>query len=146
VIVLDTQHLSQLQRASSASGARLSARLRALPVEEIRITIISPFEQIRECLGRINAVGARPDEQIRPFEQFGRLLDFYAFWQGRILPFDQAAASVMSHFTPHLIRQIGARDSRISAIALANQATLLSANLRDFRQVPGLHVEDWLRD
>jgi tRNA(fMet)-specific endonuclease VapC len=32
----------------------------------------------------------------------------------------------------------------IADIALAQDVLLLSANLRDFRQVPGLRVENWL--
>jgi tRNA(fMet)-specific endonuclease VapC len=36
-------------------------------------------------------------------------------------------------------------DLRIAAIALANDALLLSANQRDFGKVPRLRVEDWLR-
>ena len=35
-------------------------------------------------------------------------------------------------------------DLKIAATALVHGALLLSANLRDFRQVPGLMVEDWL--
>jgi len=34
-------------------------------------------------------------------------------------------------------------DLKIAAIALEHQALVLSGNLRDFHQVPGLHVEDW---
>jgi predicted nucleic acid-binding protein len=34
--------------------------------------------------------------------------------------------------------------SVLAAIALVQGALLLSANLRDFRQVPGLNVESWL--
>lgn len=34
-------------------------------------------------------------------------------------------------------------DLRIASIALASAATLLSRNLRDFRQIRGLSVEDW---
>lgn len=39
--------------------------------------------------------------------------------------------------------RIGTMDLRIAAIALVNDATLLSRNLADFRRVPGLRVEDW---
>jgi predicted nucleic acid-binding protein len=34
---------------------------------------------------------------------------------------------------------------KIAAIAMAESALLLSANLRDFQKVPGLRVENWLR-
>lgn len=34
-------------------------------------------------------------------------------------------------------------DLRIASIVLAHDAALLSANLSDFRKVPGLKVEDW---
>lgn len=34
-------------------------------------------------------------------------------------------------------------DLRIAAVALTNDATLITGNLSDFRRVPGLRVEDW---
>ena len=37
-------------------------------------------------------------------------------------------------------------DLKIASIALAYDATLLSRNLRDFRQVPALRVESWQDD
>lgn len=40
--------------------------------------------------------------------------------------------------------RIGTQDLKIACIALEHDATLLSANLSDFNQVPGLRVEDWL--
>jgi tRNA(fMet)-specific endonuclease VapC len=145
VIILDTQHISQLQLLGSLSESLLSSRLKTIRSEDLRITIISPFEQLRECLGRINARSSRPAEQVMNFELLLQLLDFYSSWTRRILLFDQTAAQVFSQFSPQLIRRIGPRDSRIAAIALAHNATLLSSNLRDFSQVPGLLVEDWLR-
>jgi tRNA(fMet)-specific endonuclease VapC len=40
---------------------------------------------------------------------------------------------------------VGTMDLKIAAIALSRNATLLSANLADFRQVPRLKVLDWTR-
>ena len=39
--------------------------------------------------------------------------------------------------------RIGTHDLKIAAITLVHDATLLSGNLRDFKKVPGLKVEDW---
>lgn len=40
--------------------------------------------------------------------------------------------------------RLGTMDLKIAAIALIHDSTLLSANLRDFQQVPNLRAEDWL--
>jgi len=37
------------------------------------------------------------------------------------------------------------RMSVLEWISLSRDATLLSANLADFRKVPGLNVQDWTR-
>jgi len=38
---------------------------------------------------------------------------------------------------------IGANDLMTAAIALANNATLVTHNTREFARVPGLRTEDW---
>jgi tRNA(fMet)-specific endonuclease VapC len=146
VIVLDTQHVSQLQRTGSRDAVALETKLQVVPPANARITVITPYEQFRTCLGLIHS-GKEPDEQVSHFSLFHRLLDYYATqWQGRILPFDTDAATIFQGFSPALLRRIGSRDAKIAAIALAHGGTLLSANLSHFQQVPGLRVEDWLRD
>jgi tRNA(fMet)-specific endonuclease VapC len=42
------------------------------------------------------------------------------------------------------LKKIGRADLLIAAITLANRATLVSRNLKDFHQVPGLQVENWV--
>jgi tRNA(fMet)-specific endonuclease VapC len=42
------------------------------------------------------------------------------------------------------LKKIGRADLLMAAITLANRATLISRNLKDFRQVPGLQFENWL--
>ena len=38
---------------------------------------------------------------------------------------------------------VGANDLRIAAIALENDATVVTRNTRDFERVPGLRIENW---
>ena len=144
MIVLDTQHVSRLQRLEDPSGIRLAGRLAQVGLAQVRITIISPYEQLRTLVGRIHRVG---DSQERvSLALLERLLGFYAGWIDRILPLDDSSRVILQGFPPKLLREIGAMDARIAAIALRHGATLLTANLSDFRKVPGLLVEDWTRE
>ena len=59
-----------------------------------------------------------------------------------LLPFDDAAVAVFQDLWMRRLR-IGTMDLKIAAIALANDATLLTRNVSDFGRVPGLQVEDW---
>ncbi|MBI4606286.1 MAG: type II toxin-antitoxin system VapC family toxin [Planctomycetes bacterium] len=61
-----------------------------------------------------------------------------------MLSFDDAAQERFEELRKRKVR-IATLDLRIASIALATGSTLLSRNLRDFRQVPGLIVEDWTR-
>ena len=62
-----------------------------------------------------------------------------------IVPLDMRAADEFSRLRKQKIR-VGTQDLKIASIALVHDALLLSANLRDFRQVPGLRVENWLEE
>ena len=70
-----------------------------------------------------------------------KLVDFFSQWQ--VLPVTPTAANECQHLRKQGVR-IGSQDLKIAAIALWNDTLLLSANLRDFRKVPGLRVENWL--
>ena len=43
-------------------------------------------------------------------------------------------------------RRVAEPDLRIAAIALARDATLVTANVRRFARIPDLRVENWLVD
>jgi tRNA(fMet)-specific endonuclease VapC len=60
-----------------------------------------------------------------------------------IVPFEEAAADRYATLRRQRIR-IGIMDLKIASIALVNDALLLTANERDFNQVPDLHYENWL--
>lgn len=81
-----------------------------------------------------------PEEYIAATRKLRKALTF--FTKIEILDFDDRAAAEFKKLKAAKVR-VGTMDLRIAAIVLANGGTLLSANLSDFRKVPGLAVEDW---
>ncbi len=62
------------------------------------------------------------------------------------LPIDQAVAGIYGSLRAELLQRgepIGGNDFWIAAHALALGATLVTGNLREFKRVPGLKVENW---
>jgi tRNA(fMet)-specific endonuclease VapC len=63
-----------------------------------------------------------------------------------VLPYDAAAADWHARERVRLEgkgRTMPYADGQIAAIAVVRSLTLVTANVRDFRAVPGLRVEDW---
>lgn len=72
-----------------------------------------------------------------------RLLNqFYCRW--KILAFDKTSADQFAGLKSSGVR-IGTMDLKIASIAVIHGALLLTANARDFEQVPGLRIENWLQ-
>jgi len=140
MIVLDTDHLSELQRSDSRRRVKLLERIDQESDRQVATTIVSVEEQLRGCLAMIGRRSAGT-QQVAPYEKLAELLEFYSKWI--VLQFDHAAARQFHDLKTKRIR-IGTMDLKIAAIALTHGATLLSANIRDFKQVPHLSVEDWL--
>ena len=67
-----------------------------------------------------------------------------AFRTFPLLPFDDAALSI-AEARRRSGSKIGTMDLRIAAIALANNLTLVTRNVRDFELVEGLKLEDWTK-
>jgi tRNA(fMet)-specific endonuclease VapC len=59
-----------------------------------------------------------------------------------IVPFDQASENQFQQLQALRLR-IGTRDLKIAAIALVNRLVLLTRHRGDFRQVPGIVLDDW---
>jgi tRNA(fMet)-specific endonuclease VapC len=108
--------------------------------ESLAVSIIAVEEQLRSWLAEIHRI-RDPHRQIVPYLRLNKLLLFLARW--RIVDWNEPAADVVVQLRKSRIR-IGTQDLKIAAIAIANDALLLSANLRDFEKIPRLRVEDWL--
>ena len=62
------------------------------------------------------------------------------------LPFDDGAALVYGRVRAHLQKMgtpIGPNDLMIASIALVNDLTLVTHDIREFSRVPSLKLEDW---
>jgi tRNA(fMet)-specific endonuclease VapC len=141
MILLDTDHLSILKYPGTERGVRLNERLRTQPtVEVVTVSIVSVEEQMRGWLAAI-AKERYARRQVLAYTELARLFDFFRAFT--ILLFDERAADQFDSLRAVKIR-IGTMDLKIAAIALVNQALLLSANRSDFEKVPGLRVENWL--
>ena len=140
MIVLDSDHLSVLEYPEADQALRLRDRLRLSADRDIYATAVSLEEQMRGWLAAIRGV-QEVRRQVTYYSRLVGLVRFYANW--RILPFDDQAAEEFQRLRRERIR-IGTMDLKIASIALVHDATLLSANLRDFERVPGLRVDDWI--
>jgi tRNA(fMet)-specific endonuclease VapC len=139
MVVLDTDHLSVLERGDQPRGVALRARLAPLPAAEVVTTIINYEEQMRGWLAYL----ARTRSVAHQLDAYRRLLQHLDNYRRiPVLPFDEAAAVTFQQLRRARLR-IGTMDLKIAAIVVPRNATLLSRNLADFRQVPGLQVEDW---
>jgi tRNA(fMet)-specific endonuclease VapC len=141
VILLDTDHVTYLKYPESERGGRFIRRLEAVPKSEvIGVAIVTVEERMRGWLAAI-AKERTAMRQVVGYRELARLFQFYQEFE--IVPFDEAAARQFDELRAQRLR-LGTMDLKIAAIALAQNALLLSANLRDFERVPGLRVETWL--
>jgi tRNA(fMet)-specific endonuclease VapC len=140
MILLDSDHFSILLETRDARRAGLIARLKSTN-DQRAVPVVVVEEQLRSWLGQIRRFND-VHRQIGPYVRLAKLFDFLLDWD--ITAWNEPAADHFQRLRADRVR-IGSQDLKIACIALANDALLLSANLRDFEQVPGLRVEDWLQ-
>jgi tRNA(fMet)-specific endonuclease VapC len=140
MILLDTDHLSLLKYTSNPRCQALTARLATSPDQQIGTTIISVEEQWR---GWLAVIARKRDvtQQVKAYRELFSLLDFLDRWT--VMPFEDGEAERFKEFRRQGIR-IGSMDLKIGCITLGHDAVLLSANVQDFQQIPGLRIENWL--
>ncbi len=77
---------------------------------------------------------------VESYRQLGNSIFFLSCFD--LLPITR---SVLARF--EMLRglrlNVGSMDLKIAAIALEAGLTVVTRNLRDFRRIPGLSVEDW---
>lgn len=133
--VLDSDHLSLHQRGHEELRHHLLSR----PPEHICITIVSVEELFRGRLAQIRRA-TRSEERIQAYHWFSKTIAYINKFT--ILPYNEQAEAYFKTFLERKIR-IGTQDLKIAAIALSQNAILVTRNRKDFERIPSLYIEDW---
>lgn len=128
--LLDTNTCIEYLRQRNSA---VIARLAATPPSDIRVCSVVKAElyhgahrsqQVHQNLVKV-------DDFLRPFPS---------------IPFEDDAAREYGRLRAELERRgvvIGPHDLQIAAIALVHGLTLVTHNIKEFRNVAGLNLEDW---
>jgi tRNA(fMet)-specific endonuclease VapC len=139
MLLLDTDHLVEYQKGTSAQSRRMKDRLDRID-EPFGTTIITVEEIMRGWMAAVHRV-RDPRGQIRAYANLRRLFRFFATW--RVLDWNEPAVDQFESLK-RTSTKVGTMDLKIASIALASGATLLTRNTKDFAGVPGLRIDDWL--
>jgi tRNA(fMet)-specific endonuclease VapC len=137
--LLDTDHVSILQRCSEPELSRLVGRLQSTPRSAVFVSIISFHEGFSGWLAFLNKAKT-PADLVLAYRRMSQLLKDFS---GRyVADFDDAAAHKAVELRATGIR-IATMDLRIASIALTKNWTVVTRNFVDFTKVPNLRIEDW---
>jgi tRNA(fMet)-specific endonuclease VapC len=135
VYVLDTDIFSLYRRGHPDLDQRIDSH----PLEALAITVITVEEEMAGWYSLLRQA-RNADEEVRAYERLAAAVPVLARW--RILPMSHPALARFEDLK-RLNLNVRKMDLRIAAIVLEAGGTLVSRNLRDFRRIPNLVVEDW---
>jgi tRNA(fMet)-specific endonuclease VapC len=136
MLVLDTDTLTHLLRGNASVILR-----RSQATEEVVLTEITRIEVLQGRFASILKAADRgqlflAQQQLALSEQHLEAFDF--------LPITDAAAVEFERLLGTKgLRRIGRGDLLIASIVLANKATLVTRNLKDYSKIPGLRLDNW---
>jgi tRNA(fMet)-specific endonuclease VapC len=135
--ILDTDTVSLFQHGHAAVCAAVAAHAPT----DVGISVITVEEQLSGWYTELRR--AKTDAKLAiVYQRMADTVRFYASMP--IISFSEAAIGRCKE----LVRQkLGVRksDLRIAAIALQTHATVVTRNIRDFRRVAGLTIDDWAK-
>jgi len=135
LFVLDTDLLTLYYRGDPIVVRRVDER----PPPELAISVLTVDEQLTGWY-TLTRQARRPEQIARAYAQLGEAVVRLGHW--RILPYTESAIARVAGLKA-LRLNVRLMDLRIAAVALENQAVVVTRNRRDFGRVPGLSVEDW---
>lgn len=139
--LLDTDHISFLQRGSGVEFTHLIERMSEHSPSDFALSIVSFHEQIIGAHDFINRAKTNSDT-IRGYNLLLEILQ--GFTNAQVLPFDTDAIAIFEQMRSEKVR-VSTMDLRIAAMAISRNLVLLTRNIKDFSKVPSLTIEDWTK-
>ncbi len=133
--VLDTDILTLYQSGHSV----VVGHVQACAADQLAVSVISVEEQMSGWYTKLRRAKKR-DQLARAYEHLAQTVSFFSRVQILLFP-ESTIARYEDLRVAH--RHIGKNDLGIAAIVLEQAAILVSRNLHDFHQIPGLTVENW---
>jgi tRNA(fMet)-specific endonuclease VapC len=133
--ILDTDVLTLIQEGHP----EISGRFLQQPPEIVAITVLSVEEQLSGWYTQLRKA-KEPERLAWAYRRLTETIRFLARLQ--VLTYDETAMDRFEVLRKQKIK-IGRTDLGIAAIVLEHDATLVTENLRDFKQVPGLKIVSW---
>jgi tRNA(fMet)-specific endonuclease VapC len=138
MLVLDTNTLRDFLSAFER-GLRLRSRMQESG-ENAALTVITIEESMRGWLAEIQRRTRQRREQIEVYRRMALSIEMFARWT--MFHWDVESADIFTEHRRNGVR-IGTLDLKITSIAIAHDALLLTRNTVDFAKVPGLRFENW---
>lgn len=139
MFLLDTDHLSIVQREQGDMYARLMDRLKRVRKADVYVSMVSFHEQVLGLHDHVNRAKTAAELE-RGYAMFASMLKSYCV--SNMVGFGQDSIAKFEELRKQKVR-ISTMDLRIAATALNKGWTLLTRNTRDFAKVPDLKLEDW---
>ncbi len=133
--ILDTDSLTLFQEGRPAVCAQFLQQ----PPDAVAITVLSVEEQLSGWYTQVRQA-KKPERLAWAYRRLSESLRFLARLE--ILIYDENAMQRFEQLRKQKIK-IGRTDLRIAATVLEVGATLVTENMRDFKQVPGLKMVSW---
>jgi tRNA(fMet)-specific endonuclease VapC len=135
--ILDTDTLTLLFEGQQRIVERLERE-----TDEVAITIISQIEMLQGRFAMILKAADGP--QLRRAQVWLDQTVSNLSVIPTVVSIDDATADEFDRLRQNKkLKKIGRGDLLIAAITLAHRGTLVTRNVKDFRQVPGLQIENW---
>jgi len=135
LFVLDTDILTLFQRGTST----ILARVAQYSSSEIAISVVTVEEQLSGWYTQLRKAKG-PEKLAWAYRRLAANVRLLA--RLRILDYEEAALDRYEALK-RLRLKVRKMDLQIAATALEHGGTVVTRNVRDFQQVPGLRIEDW---